>query len=100
MRPVLTATLILAVATPALAESKRQREKRCAAQADIIAQAVEMRVENKEKVAVTTELAAAAKKKIATSVPILVDYVYSLDEALLEQDIRTPFEEQCNGFKQ
>lgn len=91
--------IILSLAAPALAETKRQRAKRCAAQADIVQKAVDQRQEDKTAAKASEAITAETDKRIAASVAPLVGYVYALPEADLAQDIRTAFEEQCNGFK-
>ncbi|UYV38648.1 hypothetical protein N4R57_06255 [Rhodobacteraceae bacterium D3-12] len=99
MRPLIAAALILAIATPALAETKRQREKRCTAQSELVAQAVEMRSKRKSEAKTKAALLETADESLAPSVPILVGYVYTLNRKDLKADIPKAFREQCSAFK-
>ena len=100
MRPILAAALILSLAAPALAESRKQREERCAAQSEIVRQAIEMRQQKADEVRVQEAILAGADERLAASVPILVGYVFSLGEDDLKQDVPAAFAEQCAAFKQ
>lgn len=99
MRIAITAALILATAAPALAETRKQRKKRCLAQSEIVAQAVEMRLKKKSEAKTKAALLDGADKKIAPSVPILVGYVYTLAPKDLKADVPAAFKEQCSAFK-
>lgn len=99
MRHLIAAALILSTAAPALAETSKQRAKRCAAQSEIVAQAVEMRTKRKSEAKAKAALLETTDEKLAPSVPILVGYVYTLNRKDLKADIPTAFREQCSAFK-
>ena len=99
MRLFITAVLITATALPALAETKRQRIKRCTVQAEIVGQAVEMRQKRRSEKKVKAALLEDIDEAFAPSVPLLVGYVFTLNRKDLKQDIQGAFQEQCAGYK-
>ncbi|MDQ2089443.1 hypothetical protein [Marimonas arenosa] len=100
MQRFVIAALVAAIALPAAAETRKQRETRCAAQAEIVGQAVEMRKKRSSEAKVKEAILAETDTVYAASVPILVGYVYTLHRNDLKADVRGAFEEQCNAFKQ
>ena len=98
MRPLATALLILATAMPALAETDAQRAERCAAQAQIVGQAVEMRKKRQSETKVKDSLLAEVDAKLAPSVPLLVGYVFTLNRKDLKLDVAASFAEQCTAY--
>ncbi len=99
MRAILTAILILSTAAPAFAESRKQRIARCAAQADIVGQAVEMRQKRKSEKKVKAALAETVEAKYAPSIPMLVGWVYTLNRKDLTPEIKGEFQDQCAAYK-
>ncbi|WP_323784977.1 hypothetical protein [Thalassovita sp.] len=93
----------LVLATPALAETKQQRQDRCAIQAGIVRQAVDLRTRNKsEKRAGKLILKSdpIAGSKYEQNVDVLVDWVYNLPKQQLEPETIVQFETACNEFIQ
>ncbi len=100
MRLLFATALITVTALPALAETDKKREARCAAQSEIVAQAVEMRQKRKSEAKVKEAILEGVDEKLAPSVPILVGYVYTLHRKDLKEDISGAFKQQCSDFKQ
>ena len=100
MRSLIVAALIAATALPALAETKKQRETRCAAQSEIVAQAIEMRKKRTPEAKAKQAILEGLDAKLAPSVPILVGYVYTLHRKDLDHDVPGAFQQQCTDFEQ
>lgn len=100
MRHLITAALITVIAVPALAETRKQREARCAAQSEIVAQAIEMRQKRTSEAKTKEAILEGLDEKLAPSVPILVGYVFTLNRKDLKQDIPGAFQKQCTDFTQ
>jgi len=100
MRHLIAVALIATTALPALAETRKQRETRCAAQSEIVAQAIEMRQKRKSEAKTKEAILETLDASLAPSVPILVGYVYTLNRKDLKQDIPGAFKTQCSEFKQ
>ena len=97
IRPVATG-LCLLLAAPAIAETEAERRERCAAQAEIVEQAVSRRASGAEKPAVAaalTEGEAAVPERYTPSVQPLVDWVFELDPAQLTEAVAPVFEKTC-----
>ncbi|WP_137703103.1 hypothetical protein [Marimonas lutisalis] len=99
MRRILTALTILSMAAPALAETQKEREKRCAAQGEIVSQAVEMRKKFRSEAKAKTAILETIDEGMAPAVPFLVGFVYTLNRKDLKQDVPAAFIEQCNAYK-
>ena len=99
MRLFLSAILALAVAFPALAETRKERAARCAAQADIVAQAVEMRRKMKSEKKVRAALGQTIDAKYAPSITPLVGFVFTLPRKDLKSDVAGAFTKQCEAYK-
>ena len=99
MRLLIAAIVILATALPVLAETRKKRAKRCAAQAEIVGQAVELRQKRRSEKKTKETILAETDEALAPSVPLLVGYVYTLNRKDLKLDVRGAFEEQCNAYK-
>ena len=99
MRRLIATALVLATAVPALAETEKEREYRCVAQSQIVAQAVEMRQKRKSETKAKAAILEVTDEKLAGSVPLLVGYVYTLHRKDLKQDISGAFKQQCSDFK-
>lgn len=95
--------LALICASPALAETKAEKEARCTAQADIVAQTVTLRSEGKrERRAgkILTGDESTIDPKYAPAIPMLLAWVYELDKDQLTDEAATRFKEACLAFDQ
>ena len=99
MRLLIIACLTLATAMPAAAETAKERAERCAAQAAIVGQAVEMRTKRKSEDKVKETILETIDPRYVPSVPMLVGYVYTLHRKDLKLDVQASFEAQCNAYK-
>ncbi|KAA0916728.1 hypothetical protein [Aquicoccus porphyridii] len=99
MRSIFAAILMLSIATPALAETAKERAARCAAQSEIIVQAVEMRQKRRSEARAKKTILETTDDRLAPSVPLLVGFVYTLHRSDLKRDVRGSFLEQCNAYK-
>ncbi len=100
MKHLIGMTLALMTAAGgALAETADERQARCEAQGEIMAQAAEMRLARRSEKRARAELLETVAEEMKTSVPIVVGYVYTLDRKDLKgADVRASFVEQCAGF--
>ncbi|CUH65567.1 hypothetical protein TG4357_01939 [Thalassovita gelatinovora] len=101
IRLLCLATLMLA--TPALAETKQQRQDRCTIQTGIVQQAVDLRIQNKSqkragKLILKSDPIAGSKYE--QNVDVLVDWVYHLPKNQLLPETVAYFETSCNEFVQ
>lgn len=99
MRHLLILFLGFGMALPAHAESTKARKARCAAQGEIVSQAVEMRKKRKSEATVKETILAEVEEAYAPSVPLLVGWVYTLNRRDLKADVTGDFTKQCNAFK-
>ena len=96
------AALIL-TALPLHAEEGSVAKEHCAATKGIVASAVEMRVDGKKAKRVKKSLTkgdGAVDAKYTDTVAPLVDWVFTLDEAQLDQGVAEAYEKQCLAFDQ
>ncbi len=94
MRPMLTATLCL---LPVMAVAENPM---CAPTGEIVALAVEARKSGEEATAAITAITAEMTGDMSTYAPAvqpLVDWVYSLDEAQLAEDVAGSYVTQCEA---
>lgn len=95
--------LVLALtATTALAEASQEKLENCAATAGIVGWAVEMRsggvaAAEAKKTLTTGDI--AVKSKYTEAVGPLVDWVFSLPEAALSEDVTGAYEQQCIDYE-
>lgn len=99
MRRILVAALALAIATPALAETQKQRDKRCDAQSQIVGQAVELRLKRRSEAKAKAAIIETVDAKLANSVPVLVGYIYTLPRQELKTDVKGAFIAQCKAYQ-
>jgi len=91
------------MAGAACAETEAQKAERCAAQADIVTQAVTAREEGRDMSAVKATLSgkdSSVPSKYAPGITPLVEWVFTLPEDQLELDVGSAFEKQCLDFSQ
>lgn len=100
MRAFLAAILILPIAAPAVSETEQERADRCAAQTEIVLQAVEMRQKRRSEEQTKNAILDTTDEGLAPSVPLLVGFVYTLHRSDLKRDVSGSFLEQCNAYKQ
>lgn len=94
MRPMLTAALCL---LPVMAVAENPM---CAPTGEIVALAVEARKSGEEAPAAITAITAEMTGDLSTYAPAvqpLVDWVYSLDEAQLAEDVAGSYVTQCEA---
>lgn len=99
----------LVAATPALSETEKERGVRCEAQAGIVAQAVDLRLDKKRERrarklllkndALKAGFYAEDEALLKQHVDLLVNWVYQLPEAQLGEDASTAFQIACNQFQ-
>ena len=99
MRCLFALPLILALATPALADSKSEHAEMCASVGKIYGQAVELRKKRRSERKAKAELIAMVEERYADTVPMIVGDVYSRHRKDLDQDFGAAFETQCNELK-
>ena len=101
VRIALCAAAALAMATPSLAASQKQKEG-CAATAKIVAYAVDARAKGSNAKKIKRQLTRGANKvdaKYEPAVGPLVDWVFTIEPGKLNGDVAPAFEETCVGFK-
>lgn len=89
-------------AVPAWAVSEADKAANCAATADIVREAVAQRVagqSSEQAQGFLTSDEAGVDDKFDSAIPMLVDWVYTLDEAHLTEDAAKAMETQCLEFK-
>lgn len=99
MRSFLAAALMLPIAAPAFSETEQDRAERCAAQSEIVAQAVEMRQKRRSEARTKAAILDTTDDRLAPSVPLLVGFVYTLNRKDLKLDVTGSFLEQCTAYK-
>jgi hypothetical protein len=104
MRPfaLITASLLVVTGTVAIAETDAERAARCAGQAQIVAQAVDLRAGGTDEAGATSRLEASDSgidPKYAPSVSVLVGWIYTLPPEQMTAEVATAFETQCLGYK-
>ena len=96
---------LLAIALPlqmAHAETKAERQARCAAQAEIVALAVAERENGRREngaIRRITRARADSETPYTEAISPLVGWVYSLNAAQLESDVAGEFRTACEGYK-
>lgn len=100
----LTAALsVLALSLPVtLHAAEDAKAANCAATAEIVSLAVQQRGAGRSKPDTTgflTSDAAEIDDKYDQTIPVLVDWVFALDAAVLEQDVAGSFEESCLAYE-
>ncbi len=101
LRLLCPAVLALSIPTLGLAESDADKTARCQAQAGIVQQAVDLRLEKKRARRAEKQILKPANEldeKYAPSVPHLVAWVYSLPEGQLTPDVGPEFETACSAY--
>jgi len=92
------ALALMTLPLAASAETAEEREARCTAQGEIMAQAAEMRVARRSEKRAKAELLETVEERMKPSVPILVGYVYTLNRKdLKDLDVQATFVEQCTN---
>lgn len=87
---------------PALAEADDAKTANCAATGEIVRLAVEERSgarSRDETIAFLTSDKAGIDDKYDTTIPALVEWVWSLDEAVLQDDVAGTFEAGCLAYE-
>lgn len=100
MRIFITTALILSAA-PALAETAEQKQSRCETSSGIVADAVLMRSGGQAADEVEASLTTgdkAVEKRFVPAVAPLVDWVYTLDESLLDEKVSATFLQSCLDY--
>ncbi len=91
------------LAGAASAETEAQKAERCAAQADIVTQAVDARAQGRDAPG-TKEMLTAADSRVparyAPGITPLVEWVFTLPQDQLTLDVGGAFEKQCLEFSQ
>ena len=103
MKPyVLAAAFVAASLGLAHAETAEERSARCAAQAEIVQQAVAMRTEGKRENR-AIRMITRARANLATpyneAISPLTGWVYSLNDAQLQGNVAGEFRSACDGYK-
>lgn len=91
--------LMIGVAAPVLASTKRQES--CAITADIVLQAVEARLDGKTPEQTKTQLASDGSGITGiykATIPALVDMVFGFEETTLGEGVVEDYETQCLNF--
>lgn len=99
MRRIILAFSILALATPAFAETAAEREARCAAQTDVVVKAINAKRAGTAEADANAAITAQTEKRLAPSVPALTQFIYAQDDAALSDAFVAAFKEQCNSYK-
>ena len=89
-------------ASTALAETDAERAIRCAGQAQIVAQAVDLRAGGGDQAGTIARLEAidsGIDAKYVPSVSVLVGWIYTLPTDQLTAETATAFETQCLGYR-
>lgn len=92
---------VLLLSLPAAAVANDAKTANCAATADIVQRAVVERAGGNSKEGTTEKLTAdeaGIDDKYDTTIPALVEWVWSLDEALLQDDVSGTFEKSCMAY--
>jgi hypothetical protein len=83
----------------ALAESPEQRAMRCAAQGEVLREAVVLRLRFVSERKAKQNITRATAPEMQGAVPLLVGYAYSLTRKELRQgDLAASFEAQCRAL--
>ncbi|MCM2560780.1 DNA primase [Lutimaribacter sp. EGI FJ00015] len=101
-RFTLAALCLAATSLPALAETGAERAARCAAQTEIVAQAVSLRTEGRREnraIRQITRDRAGMDAPYTEAVSPLVGWVFALPDDQLESDVAGEFRAACDGFK-
>lgn len=101
-RILLAATLLGAGAGLAHAETAGERAARCAAQSEIVRQAVTLRAEGKREnraIRTITRDRADLDTPYTEAISPLIGWVYTLNDAQLEGDVAGEFRTACDGYK-
>lgn len=96
------AVLALATASVAHAETKAERMARCAAQTEIVAQALENRAEGRNENRAIRRISRARADLDAPyteAISPLVGWIFSLNAAQLEADVAGEFRTACESYK-
>lgn len=102
IRFTLAALCLAATAPMALSETKAERAARCAAQAEIVSQAVTLRAEGKRENRAIRDINRARADldtPYSEAISPLVGWVFSLSDAQLETDVAGEFRTACDGYK-
>lgn len=95
-------TLMCLAPLPALAASAAEKAENCAATADIVREAVAQRAAGQSSEQARDFLTsdeAGVDDKFDSAIPMLVEWVYTLDEAHLTEDAAKAMETQCMDFE-
>ena len=104
MRPValITASLLALGGSVVHAETDAERAMRCAVQAQIVAQAVDLRAGGTDQTGTMAQLEGSDSgidPKYAPSISVLVGWIYTLPTEQMTPEVATAFETQCLGYK-
>lgn len=96
------ALLAAVLAGQASAETAAERKARCAAQAEIVQQAVTLRAEGKRENGTIRTITRTRKGLAAPyteAISPLTGWVYTLSDAQLRGDVAGEFRSACEGYK-
>lgn len=99
LKKAVCVALIVVIATPVLASTKRQES--CAITAGIVSQAVEARLNGKTPDETKTQLASDGSGITGiykATIPPLVDMVFGFEESTLGAGVVEDYETQCLNF--
>ncbi|WP_232796497.1 hypothetical protein [Roseovarius salinarum] len=97
------AGLLMLAPLAAVAETAEERAARCAAQADLVSEAVVLRSDGADKTRAVERIKAgdnAAAERYPSTVSVLVGWVYTLPDDQLTADAASAFEKSCVAFEQ
>lgn len=102
MMRMILALVALAAAGVAHAETSNERMARCAAQSEIVTQALEIRARGRNEnraIRQITRARADLDAPYTEAISPLVGWIFSLNAAELEADVAGEFRAACEGYK-